>query len=62
MGVVKKFCGFIRLNTLVDVIRVPKVRLSGVATDSYKFCKHSVICFRSFFSDFLVHTVKLKPL
>ena len=26
---VKKFCGFIRLNTLVDVIRVPKVRPSG---------------------------------
>ena len=26
---VKQFCGFIRLNTLVDVIRVPKVRPSG---------------------------------
>ena len=29
MGVVKKFCRFIRLNTLVDVIRVPKGRTSG---------------------------------
>ena len=28
-GVVKKFCRFIILNTLVDVIRVPKVRTSG---------------------------------
>ena len=28
-GVVKWFFGFIRLNTLVDVIRVPKVRPSG---------------------------------
>ena len=27
----------------------------------YKFCKHPLTCFRTFFVDFLVHTVKLKP-
>ena len=54
---VKEFADYI-LNTLVDVIRVPKVRTSG----EYKFCKHSVTCFRTFFVNFLVHTVKLKPI
>ena len=28
----------------------------------HKFCKHSVNFFRIFFADFLVHTVKLKPI
>ena len=27
-----------------------------------QFCKHSVTCFGTFFVDFLVHTVKLKPI
>ena len=33
-----------------------------IATDWYKFCKHPLTCFRIFFADFLVHTVKLKPI
>ena len=28
----------------------------------YKFCKHPLTCFRIVFADFLVHTVKLKPI
>ena len=33
-----------------------------IATDWYKFCKHPLTCFRIVFADFLVHTVKLKPI
>ena len=33
-----------------------------IATDWYKFYMHSVTCFHTFFVDFLVHTVKLKPI
>ena len=27
-----------------------------------QICKHPLTCFRTFFADFLVHTVKLKPI
>ena len=27
-----------------------------------QFCKHVLTCFRTIFADFLVHTVKLKPI
>ena len=33
-----------------------------IPTDWYKVCKHSVTCVRTFFADFIVHTVKLKPI
>ena len=33
-----------------------------IATDWYKFCKHPLTCFWIVFADFLVHTVKLKPI
>ena len=33
-----------------------------IATDWYKFCKNPLTCFRNIFSDFLVHSVKLKPI
>ena len=33
-----------------------------IATDWYKFCKYPLTCFRIIFVDFLVHTVKLKPI
>ena len=34
----------IRLNTLVDVIRVPKVRTSGEKLPIDTFCKHPPTC------------------
>ena len=60
---VKMVCGFIRLNTLVDVIRVPKVRPSGekLPIDT-NFVSILLLVSVPFFPDFLVHTVNLKPL
>ena len=48
---------------MVDVIRVAKACTScEYLPIDYKFCKHFVTCFRTFFVDCLVHTVKLKPI
>ena len=62
-GAWSKSLQIIKLNTLVDVIRVAKARTSCeyLPIDT-NFCKHSVTCFRTFFADILVHTVKLKPI
>ena len=53
----------IRLNTLVDVIRVPKVRTSCeyLPIDT-NFVSILLLVSLLFFADFLVHTVKLKPI
>ena len=54
----------IRLNTLVDVIRVAKSRTSCeyLPIDTNFVSLLLATCFRTFFADFLVHTVKLKPI
>ena len=56
------FLQIIRLNTLVDVIRVAKARTSCKYLPIDTNGKHSVTCFCTFFADSLVHTVKLKPI
>ena len=51
----------IRLNTLVDIIRVPKVRTSGeLLPIDTNFVSILLLVSVLFFADFLVHTVKFK--
>ena len=59
----KTFADYKTINTLVDVIKVPKVRTSGeyLPIDT-NFVSILLLVSVFFFVDFLFYTVKLKPI
>ena len=59
----KTFADYYKLNTLVDVIRVPKVHTSGeqLPIDT-NFVSIPLLVFELFLRTFFVHTVELKPI
>ena len=63
MGRDQNVLQIIRVNTLVDVIRVAKTRTSCeyLPIDT-NFVSILLLVFCTFFADFLVHTLKLKPI